>query len=69
MKKVYEEAAKGNKNRAKLRLVGASRHMKFSFLRKYVLRVLTEGTYESSRRPATQIASAYFDALHGSLQF
>jgi 7,8-dihydro-6-hydroxymethylpterin dimethyltransferase len=47
MKKVYEEAKKGNKNRAKLRLVGAARYVKFSFLRKYVLRVLTEGSYES----------------------
>ncbi|MCW4010894.1 MAG: radical SAM protein [Candidatus Bathyarchaeota archaeon] len=47
MKKVYEEAQKGNKNRAKLRLVGAARHVKFSFLRKYVFRVLSEGSYES----------------------
>jgi 7,8-dihydro-6-hydroxymethylpterin dimethyltransferase len=47
MKKVYEEAQKGNKTRAKLRLVGAARYVKFSFLRKYVLRVLTEGSYES----------------------
>jgi uncharacterized radical SAM superfamily Fe-S cluster-containing enzyme len=47
MKKVYEEAHKGNKNRAKLRMVGAARYVKFSFLRKYVLRVLTEGSYES----------------------
>ncbi len=47
MKKVYEEASKGNKNRAKLRLITAARHVKFSFLRKYVLRVLTEGSYQS----------------------
>jgi len=47
MKKVYEQAQKGNKNRAKLRLVGAASHVKFSFLRKYVLRVLTEGNYQS----------------------
>ncbi len=47
MKKVYEEASKGNKNRAKLRLLSAASHVKFSFLRKYVLRVLTEGSYES----------------------
>jgi uncharacterized radical SAM superfamily Fe-S cluster-containing enzyme len=47
MKKVYEEANKGNKSRAKLRLVGAARHVKFSFLRKYVFRVLSEGSYES----------------------
>ena len=47
MKKVYEDAAKGSKNKAKLRLVGALRHIKLSFLRKHVLRVLTEGSYEA----------------------
>jgi uncharacterized radical SAM superfamily Fe-S cluster-containing enzyme len=47
MKKVYEEASKGNKKRAKLRLLSAARHVKFNFLRKYVLRVLTEGSYQS----------------------
>jgi 7,8-dihydro-6-hydroxymethylpterin dimethyltransferase len=47
MKKVYEDASKGNKTRAKLRLIGAARHVKLSFLRKYVLRVLTEGSYQS----------------------
>jgi uncharacterized radical SAM superfamily Fe-S cluster-containing enzyme len=47
MKKIYEEAKKGNKNRAKLRLVSAARYVKFSFLRKYVLRVLSEGSYQS----------------------
>jgi uncharacterized radical SAM superfamily Fe-S cluster-containing enzyme len=63
MKKVYEEAAKGNKNRAKLRLVGAARYMKFNFLRKYVLRVLTEGTYESLgdlQRKSLLITSMHF---------
>jgi uncharacterized radical SAM superfamily Fe-S cluster-containing enzyme len=47
MRKVYEDAAKGSKNKAKLRLVGALRHIKLGFLRKYVLRVLTEGSYEA----------------------
>jgi tetraether lipid synthase len=47
MNKVYSDASKGNKNRAKLHLVGAARHVKFNFLRKYVLRVLTEGSYQS----------------------
>jgi uncharacterized radical SAM superfamily Fe-S cluster-containing enzyme len=47
MKKVYADASKGSKNKAKLRLLGAVRHVKFSFLRKYVLRVLTEGNYQS----------------------
>jgi uncharacterized radical SAM superfamily Fe-S cluster-containing enzyme len=47
MKKVQENAAKGSKNKAKLRLVGSMRHVKFSFLRKYLLRVLTDGDYKS----------------------
>jgi uncharacterized radical SAM superfamily Fe-S cluster-containing enzyme len=47
MKKVYEESSKGKKTSAKLHLVSAARHVKFSFLRKYVLKVLTEGDYKS----------------------
>jgi uncharacterized radical SAM superfamily Fe-S cluster-containing enzyme len=47
MTKVYENASKGNKKKAKLRMVGAARHVKFSFLRKYLLKVLTEGSYKS----------------------
>ena len=47
MKKVYEDASKGSRNKAKLRLVRALSHIKFSFLRKYVWRVLKEGSYEA----------------------
>ncbi len=47
MRKVTENALKGSKRKAKLRLLGAARHVKFSFLRKYLLRVLTEGSYKS----------------------
>jgi uncharacterized radical SAM superfamily Fe-S cluster-containing enzyme len=47
MNKVYADASKGSKKKAKLRLLGAARHVKFSFLRKYLLRVLTEGSYNS----------------------
>jgi len=47
MNKVYEIASKGNKNEAKLRLVGAMRYVKFGFVRKYVLGVLTKGDYKS----------------------
>ena len=47
MKKVYEGASKGKKTTAKLRLASAARYVKFSFLRKYVLKVLTEGDYKS----------------------
>jgi uncharacterized radical SAM superfamily Fe-S cluster-containing enzyme len=63
MKKVYEDAAKGNKNRAKLHLLGAARHVKFSFLRKYVLRVLTEGSYQSLgdlQRKSILLSSMHF---------
>jgi len=47
MNKVYEDAAKGSKKKAKLRLLGAARHVKFGFLRKYLLKVLREGNYRS----------------------
>jgi uncharacterized radical SAM superfamily Fe-S cluster-containing enzyme len=63
MRKVYEEASKGNKNRAKLRLLSAARHVKFTFLRKYVLRVLTEGSYQSLgdlQRKSILLSSMHF---------
>ncbi|MEM3356785.1 MAG: radical SAM protein, partial [Candidatus Bathyarchaeia archaeon] len=47
MRGVYDDASKGSKNKAKLRLIGALRHVKFTFLRKYVGRVLMEGSYEA----------------------
>jgi len=47
MEKVYKEASKGHKKRAKLQLFGALRHIKFSLLRKYIWPVLTTGTYEA----------------------
>ena len=47
MTKVYEDAKKGNKKRAKLRLVGTLRHIKFGLLRKYLLPILKSGSYES----------------------
>ena len=47
MKKAYETAEKGSKNKAKLRIIGAARYVKFSFLRKYILGVLLKGDYES----------------------
>ncbi|UCC33451.1 MAG: radical SAM protein [Candidatus Bathyarchaeota archaeon] len=47
MNKVYEEALKGHKTRAKMWLMGALRHIKFSLLRKYLWPVLTTGNYES----------------------
>jgi len=47
MKKIYELAEKGSKNKAKLHLLTAARHVKFGFLRKYLLRVLKEGDYKA----------------------
>jgi uncharacterized radical SAM superfamily Fe-S cluster-containing enzyme len=47
MTKVYEDAKKGNKKRAKLRLVGTLRHIKFGLLRKYLLPILKSGSYDS----------------------
>lgn len=47
MEKVYEEAKAGHRTRAKMRLLGALRHAKFSLLRKYVLPVLKTGSYEA----------------------
>ena len=47
MNAVYEDAKKGNKKRAKLRLIGTLRHIKFGPLRKYLLPILKSGSYES----------------------
>jgi uncharacterized radical SAM superfamily Fe-S cluster-containing enzyme len=48
MDNVYEEAKKGHSKRAKLRLMGgALRHIRFGWLRKYLLPVLKTGSYDS----------------------
>jgi hypothetical protein len=47
MEKVYEEVSKGHMTRAKLRLFGATRHVKFSLMMNYIWPVLTKGTYEA----------------------
>ncbi len=63
LQSVYKDASKGSKSKAKLRLVGASRHIKFSFLRKYVLKVLLNGDYKSLgdfARSAILISSMHF---------
>ena len=63
LEKVYLDASKGSKSKAKLRLVGSARHIKFSFLRKFVLRVLMEGDYQSLGdfvRTALMISSMHF---------
>ena len=48
MQKVYDTASKGHITRAKLYLfVGTFRHVKFGFLRKYILPVLRSGSYDA----------------------
>lgn len=47
MMKVYEEAKKGHTIRAKMHLLGALRHVKFSALRKYIWPVLKTGSYKA----------------------
>ncbi|MCW4016062.1 MAG: radical SAM protein [Candidatus Bathyarchaeota archaeon] len=47
MQKIYEDAQKGNTKRAKMRLVGLLRHIKFGLLRKYLLPIVKSGSYDS----------------------
>jgi uncharacterized radical SAM superfamily Fe-S cluster-containing enzyme len=63
LKSVYTDAAKGSKNKAKIRLAGSARHIQFNFLRKYVLKVLMDGDYSSLgdfARNALMISSMHF---------
>jgi uncharacterized radical SAM superfamily Fe-S cluster-containing enzyme len=63
LKGVYADALKGDKSKARLRLAGSARHIKFSFLRKYVLKVLTTGDYNSLgdfARSALMVSSMHF---------
>jgi uncharacterized radical SAM superfamily Fe-S cluster-containing enzyme len=63
LQKVYEDAMKGSKSKAKLRLIGSARHIQFSFLRKYILGVLMSGDYKSLgdfARNALMVSSMHF---------
>lgn len=63
MEKVYEDASKGHNTRAKLRLLGALRHVKFSLMRKYIWPVLITGTYEALselQRKSILLSSMHF---------
>ncbi|MDI9579014.1 MAG: radical SAM protein [Thermoproteota archaeon] len=63
LRQVYTDATKGDKSKAKIRLAGAVRHIKFSFLRKYVFKVLSKGDYSSLgdfARSALMISSMHF---------
>ena len=63
MEKIYEDFKKGNKKKAKLRLIGTLRHIKFGLLRKYLLPILKSGSYESLgklHRKMLMISSMHF---------
>jgi uncharacterized radical SAM superfamily Fe-S cluster-containing enzyme len=63
LKKVYADASKGSKRKAKLRLVGALRYIKFSFLRKHIWGVVRDGSYEALgdlQRKAILLSSMHF---------
>lgn len=63
MNAVYADASKGSKNKAKMHLAGAARHVKFSLLRKYVWRIIREGNYESLgdlQRKAILLSAMHF---------
>jgi uncharacterized radical SAM superfamily Fe-S cluster-containing enzyme len=47
IEKVYEEAEKNHSSRAKMRLIGSLRHVKFKTLRKYIWPLLKTGSYKS----------------------
>ncbi len=72
MGKVYEEMEKGRKGRAKMRLVGAVRHVKFGLLRRYLWPVLKTGSYEALgdlHRKMLMISSMHFmDAFNFDLE-
>ncbi len=60
---VYNDAMKGNKRRAKMRLLAAARHIKLGFLRKYVWKVIKEGDYKALgdlQRQAILLSSMHF---------
>jgi uncharacterized radical SAM superfamily Fe-S cluster-containing enzyme len=47
IEKVYEEAEKSHSSRAKMRLIGSLRYVKFKTLRKYIWPLLKTGSYKS----------------------
>lgn len=70
--KVYEEAVKGHERRAKLRLIGALRHVKFGLMRKYLLPILKSGNYKALgdlHRKMLMISAMHFmDAYNFDLE-
>ncbi len=63
MEKVYEAGSKGHGRRAKLRLVGALRHIKLGLVRKYLWPIVKSGDYEALgdlHRKMLMISSMHF---------
>jgi uncharacterized radical SAM superfamily Fe-S cluster-containing enzyme len=63
LEKVSKETSKGHGTRAKMRLLGALRHVKFGLLRKYILPVLKTGSYEALgelQRKSILLSSMHF---------
>jgi uncharacterized radical SAM superfamily Fe-S cluster-containing enzyme len=63
MQAVYESASKGHQKRAKLRMIGAMRHIKFSLLRKSIWPILKNGSYKALgdlHRKMIMISSMHF---------
>lgn len=63
MEKVYREAERGHKLRARLRLIGALRYIKLGMLRKYIWPVLKTGSYKSLgnlQRKVIMISAMHF---------
>jgi hypothetical protein len=72
LKKVYEDAVQGKERKAKLRLIAALRHVKLNFLRKYLWRVIREGSYEAlgdlQRRSILLSAMHFMDPYNFDLE-
>jgi len=72
LKKVYEDAVQGKERKAKLRLIATLRHVKLNFLRKYLWRVIREGSYEAlgdlQRRSILLSAMHFMDPYNFDLE-
>jgi uncharacterized radical SAM superfamily Fe-S cluster-containing enzyme len=63
MEKAYKESEKGHDTKAKMRLMGSLRHIKFEMLRKYIWPLLKTGSYKSLgdlHRKILMISSMHF---------
>ncbi|RJS85760.1 radical SAM protein [Candidatus Bathyarchaeota archaeon] len=72
MERAYEDFKSAHSSIAKMRLIGALRHIKFSMLRKYIWPVLRDGSYEAlgdlHRRMLMISAMHFMDPYNFDLQ-